>query len=132
MNIKIIISLVIFIILLILFRIDVPLDTFRRSYEYPGYTYISAHYFSFLGSGGVLAGIALVIGGVALAIYASSSYSAVQQRLRQTDLTQQERYEFEGSLVWWTKTNGSLYYPLAAILAIIGIVILILMFILRP
>ncbi|MCX7920081.1 MAG: phospholipid carrier-dependent glycosyltransferase [bacterium] len=51
-------SVVIIIILGVLFWLDVPLDTLRRSHEYPGITYITAHYLSFFGSGGVLAGIA--------------------------------------------------------------------------
>jgi hypothetical protein len=80
----------------------------------------------------VFVGLVALVSGAALAAYAASAFSANQNKLAQTDLTQQERYAYEGSLAWWAKTNSSLYYPLAAILIVIGIIILTVMFVLRP
>jgi hypothetical protein len=71
-----------------------------------------------------LAGAVLLIVGVALWAYTNSVVQAHQQILQNPNLTQQQKWQTEGSLQWWMMTKITVYDPAALILIVTGLVAL--------
>lgn len=76
-------------------------------------------------------GIVFLIIGVGLWLCTSSIIKGHEQMLNHQNLSQQDRWRYEGSLEWWRGTSMTLYYPLAAILIAIGFVAILLLLLLR-
>jgi hypothetical protein len=65
-------------------------------------------------------GIILLTIGVGLWLYTESVVRGHEQLLNDPKLTQEQRWECEGSLQWWRIAKKTLYDPLAIILVTIG------------
>jgi len=72
-----------------------------------------------------LLGAILLLTGVFLWLYTNSIIQANQQTLQNPNLTQQERWAYEGSLQWWTINKITTYDPIAVILITTGLVALL-------
>lgn len=68
-----------------------------------------------------LAGVSLLIIGIALWLYTDSVVQSHEQLLNHSNLTQQEIWRLEGSLQWWKTAKKTTYDPLAIILITIGV-----------
>lgn len=67
-----------------------------------------------------LIGIVFLTMGVGLWVYTESVVRGHEQLLNDPNLTQEQRWECEGSLLWWRTAKRTLYDPLAIILVTIG------------
>jgi len=72
-----------------------------------------------------LTGAILLIIGVALWLYTNSVIQGHEQLLNNPNLTQQEKWNYEGSLGWWKMAKITLYDPIAVILITAGLVALL-------
>jgi len=72
-----------------------------------------------------LTGAILLIIGVALWLYTNSVIQGHEQLLNNPNLTQQEKWNYEGSLEWWKMAKITLYDPIAVILITAGLVALL-------
>jgi len=76
-------------------------------------------------------GIVFLIIGAGLWLFTSSIIQGHEQVLSHPNLSEQDKWRYEGSLKWWRGTSMTLYYPMAAILIAIGFVAIILLILLR-
>ncbi|MDH7478236.1 MAG: hypothetical protein QHH17_07640 [Candidatus Bathyarchaeota archaeon] len=67
-----------------------------------------------------LIGIVLLAMGIGLWLYTESVVRGHEHLLNDPNLTQEQRWECEGSLQWWRTAKKTLYDPLAIILVTIG------------
>jgi hypothetical protein len=72
-----------------------------------------------------LTGAILLITGVTLLLYTNSVIQGHEQILNNPNLTQQERWDYEGSLEWWRMAKITTYDPIAVILITTGLVALL-------
>jgi len=72
-----------------------------------------------------LTGTIILIIGVALWLYTNSVIQGHEQLLNNPNLTQQEKWNYEGSLGWWKMAKITLYDPIAVILITAGLVALL-------
>ena len=69
-------------------------------------------------------GVILIIAGQSLYRYANQSITDLETQLSQADLSQSERDNLQGSLVWWRNAIVSTYGPTSIALIAAGIAIL--------
>jgi len=72
-----------------------------------------------------LTGAILLIIGVALWLYTNSVIQGHEQLLNNPNITQQEKWNYEGSLEWWKMAKITTYDPIAVILITAGLVALL-------
>jgi len=72
-----------------------------------------------------LTGAILLIIGVALWLYTNSVIQGHEQLLNNPNITQQEKWNYEGSLERWKMAKITLYDPIAVILITAGLVALL-------
>jgi len=72
-----------------------------------------------------LTGTIILIIGVALWLYTNSVIQGHEQLLNNPNITQQEKWNYEGSLGWWKMAKITLYDPIAVILITAGLVALL-------
>lgn len=68
-----------------------------------------------------LAALAMIIVGLGVMFYTMINIQNRENALKDSSLTQEERWAIEGSLQWWQHESTSLYYPAAALLIVLGI-----------
>ena len=72
-----------------------------------------------------LTGAILLIIGVALWLYTNSVIQGHEQLLNNPNITQQEKWNYEGSLEWWKMAKITTYDPIAVILITAGLIALL-------
>jgi hypothetical protein len=72
-----------------------------------------------------LTGTILLIIGVALWLYTNSVIQGHEQLLNNPNITQQEKWNYEGSLEWWKMAKITTYDPIAVILITAGLIALL-------
>ena len=72
-----------------------------------------------------LTGTIILIIGVALWLYTNSVIQGHEQLLNNPNITQQEKWNYEGSLEWWKMAKITTYDPIAVILITAGLVALL-------
>ena len=65
-------------------------------------------------------GITLITIGITLWLYTDQTIKTHQQILQNPNLTQQEKWKYQGSLDWWKKAALTTYHPTATALITIG------------
>jgi hypothetical protein len=70
-------------------------------------------------------GAILLLAGLIIWLYTDSIIQNLQQTLQNTNLTQQQRWQTQGSLEWWTNTKTTLYDPTAITLITTGLIALL-------
>jgi len=70
-------------------------------------------------------GAAILIVGLIVQWYPTSIISGMQERLRQSDVSQDERGKLTGSLASWNIWQITLFQPLSSLLFAVGIIILV-------
>lgn len=66
-------------------------------------------------------GALLLIIGISLWLYTSSIIQGHEQLLNNPNLTQEQRWNYEGSLQWWKTAKATTYDPLSIILISLGL-----------
>jgi len=66
-------------------------------------------------------GTLLLITGITLWLYTNSIIQGHEQLLNNPNLTQQQRWTYEGSLQWWKTAKTTTYNPLSIILISLGL-----------
>jgi hypothetical protein len=66
-------------------------------------------------------GALLLITGISLWLYTNSIIQGHEQLLNNPNLTQQQRWNHEGSLQWWKTAKTTTYDPLSIILITLGL-----------
>ena len=69
-------------------------------------------------------GVILIIAGQSLYRYANQSITDLETQLSQADLSESERDNLQGSLVWWRNAIVSTYGPTSIALIAAGIAVL--------
>jgi len=67
-------------------------------------------------------GILLLTIGIGLWLYTDSVTRGLEQLLNNPNLTEQQRWAYEGSLQWWKTAKKTTYDPISIILVTIGLV----------
>jgi len=65
-------------------------------------------------------GTILITTGITLWLYTDHTIKTHQQILQDPNLTQQEKWKYQGSLEWWKKAALTTYYPTATALITLG------------
>jgi hypothetical protein len=69
-------------------------------------------------------GAILILTGIGLSIYVDSVIKSQEEKLFFSDLTQQERWDLEGSYQWWRMARITIYDPTSIMLIAVGLVVL--------
>ncbi len=78
-----------------------------------------------------IAALAMIIIGFSVSLYTMISIQSRESALNDVSLTQDERWNIEGSLQWWQQQSRSLFYPAAAILIVLGITVILYVVLVR-
>jgi hypothetical protein len=72
-----------------------------------------------------ITGATLLLAGLTIWLYTNSTIQTLQQILQDQNLPQQQRWDYEGELEWWTNTKTTIYDPVALILITTGLIALL-------
>jgi hypothetical protein len=72
-----------------------------------------------------ITGAILLLAGLTIWLYTSSTIQTLQQILQDQNLPQQQQWDYEGELEWWTNTKTAIYDPVALALITTGIIVLL-------
>lgn len=72
-----------------------------------------------------LVGAAILIIGLILQWYPTSIISAMQERLKQADVTADERAKLQGAIASWNIWQITTFQPLSSLLFAVGIIIMV-------
>jgi hypothetical protein len=72
-----------------------------------------------------IVGMIVLTIGTALAAYTDSTILGIQHRLKQSDISQSERYALQGSLDWWNSEKVTFFQPLSNTATTLGLVVIL-------
>ena len=72
-----------------------------------------------------LIGAIVLVSGVIVYLYPYSAISGLREKLLDPSLSQQERWQYDGALTWWTAQQSTILIPVFAVLVITGFLILV-------